>query len=231
MNRFIDHAIKNQNGFTLVEVLIGITILGFILLLTFSSLHSAGKNWAVNENKTNQIDEMRLASRFMRQYIQQTVPLVWMRSNGRQIAFQGKPDEIDFVSPLPAHRGGGGLYLLAIKTIQQTDGIHLALQYQLATPQHQSFDFSADGSQETAVLAEDMDELSITYFGKLAHESEARWYTEWRSADVLPHIVRIRIASSTNHTQWPDMLITIPAQAQDGRPEQLQYAVSTRNAL
>lgn len=220
-------AVKNKNGFTLVEVLIGITILGFILLLTFSSLYSAGKTWATNENKTNQIDEMRLASNFLRQYIQQTIPLIWISSNGRQIAFQGKHNEIDFVSPLPTHRGGGGLYLLAVKTIRQADSTNLVLQYKLTTPQNQSFEFAADDSQETAVLAEDVDELSIAYFGKLAHESKAQWYTEWRSADVLPRMIRIRIASSTDHTQWPDLYISIPAQAQDGRPEQLQYAANT----
>lgn len=214
----------DSSGFTLVEILIGLTLLSLIMLLLFSSLHTAGKSWSSGEDKITRTDELRLASQFIRQRLSQSVPIIWISKNERRIAFKGTGEEINFVSPLPAHRGGGGLYLLTLKLDSDHDQQHLVLHYRLALPDRQTFNISAQGEHESAVLAENISRIVFSYFGSTEPDEEPQWQDRWDVEDQLPKMVRIKLSPEDSLHEWPEMLVTLPSQTISGQPQFYQFA-------
>lgn len=215
--------LNRDNGFTLVELMIGMTMLGLIMLLLFSSLHMTGKSWSLAQKKIDRTDELRIATNFITTRIQQAIPIVWMDKRQREIAFKGMADEINFVSSLPAHRGGGGLHLLALKLIEEDHQKKLVLQYQSAITTKQSFDAFASGSPESIVVAENINKLEFTYFGKPDAKKDSRWNDEWSSTEQLPQIVRVSISSYEPKQNWPELNIIIRPRYVNGQTQFTQY--------
>ena len=223
--------VRLNSGFTLVEILIAMTLLSLILLLVFSSLHAAGRNWEVSAEQIEMSDELRLASQFIRKNLAQTVPLIWINKRERKIAFAGKSDEVNFVVPLPSHRGGGGLSLLTLKTGEGEEDNKLMLYYRMATPDHQSFDFNlSDNEINSAVLAENIDNVEFSYFGNEKVDdndpigNNPIWHDSWDIEDRLPLLVSLKINSTRPSVSWPEMLIAIRPQAENGQPQFYQTA-------
>ena len=234
-----------HTGFTLVEILIALTLLSLIFLLVFSSLHAAGRNWEVSAKQIEMSDEFRLASQFIRKNLAQTVPLIWINEEGllspflrslpdeaidilfeRKIAFSGNSDEINFVAPLPSHRGGGGLSLLTLKTSEDEENKKLMLYYQMAVPDHQSFDINSSDDVNSAVLVEDIDTIEFSYFGSEQADDSPDWHDNWDIKDRLPLLVRMKINTNNLSTFWPEMIIAIRSQAENGQTQFYQVAAT-----
>jgi len=214
----------NSSGFTLVEILIGLTLLSLIMLLLFSSLHTAGKSWSSGEAKITRTDELRLASNFIRQRLSQTVPIIRISKNERRIAFKGTGDEINFVAPLPAHRGGGGLYLLTLKLDNDREQQHLVLHYQLALPEQQTFNITSPEKNEPTILAGNINQIKFDYFGSTGIDEAPRWLDHWNVPDQLPQMIRVKLSPADLQNGWPEILIGMQTQAVNGQPQFFQFA-------
>jgi general secretion pathway protein J len=230
MNRLSSSNRPQSAGFTLIEILIGLTLLSLIMLMLFSGLHGAGKSWSRGEDKINRTDELRLTSQFIRQRLSQVVPIVWINKNERRLAFKGTPDALYFIAPLPAHRGGGGLYQLAIKLNREEAQQYLVLVYRLALPDQQNFDFSSPGNDESAVLAGRINRVEFAYFGNTAPDEEPQWQDRWDSTELLPQMVRIIFSPADLQTGWPEILVRIHPQAVNGQPQFFQFAGHDQDA-
>jgi len=216
-----------HSGFTLVEILIALTLFSLILLLVFSSLHAAGRNWEISAKQIEMSDEFRLTSQFIRKNLAQTVPLIWINGKERKIAFAGESDEINFVAPLPSHRGGGGLSLLTLKTSEGEENKKLMLYYQMAVPEYQSFDINySDDEINSAVLVEDIDNVEFSYFGSEQPDDTPDWHDDWNIEDRLPLLVRLKINTTERATSWPEIVIAIRSQAENGQPQFYQVATT-----
>ena len=203
------------------------TLLSLILLLVFSSLHAAGRNWEISAEQIEIADELRLTSRFIRKNLAQTVPLIWINEKERKIAFAGTSDEINFVAPLPSHRGGGGLSLLTLKTGEREEDNKLMLYYRMAVPEHQSFDINLyDNEINSVVLADAIDTIEFSYFGSENPDITPDWHDDWNIEDRLPLLVRLKINSTERSIFWPEMVIAIRPQTVKGQPQFYQTAAT-----
>ena len=63
------HKLRQARGFTLIEILVSLTLLGIIFLLLFSCLYTSNKSWIAGEKKISRNDEVRLVSHFLRRHI------------------------------------------------------------------------------------------------------------------------------------------------------------------
>ena len=102
-----------QSGFTLPEVLVGMALLGIVLVMIFTGLHTTSRSWESGVRQAQENDDYRLVLSFIRREINETIPIIYLDSNNRHVIFRGERNSLQFVSRLPAHRGGAGLYLVA----------------------------------------------------------------------------------------------------------------------
>ena len=210
-------AYKKITGFTLIEVIIAMTILSLILVLLFSTIFTANKSWRITEQKISQNDELRLVGHFIRRQISQNIPLMWIDQKDQKLIFEGKDNELNFTSTLPAHRGGGGVQLITLK-VNQTDELHhLDLYYRHASPDDSPFDKMDD--IETVTLLENIKNIEFSYFGQEKIDEDPVWRDEWQNNELLPMLISLKIHTIDESNNWPEIKIPLHSNFNKGQPQ------------
>lgn len=198
---------ESSRGFTLIEVIIAMTILSLILVLLFSTLFTANRSWQSTERRITQNDELRLVGHFIQRQISQAIPLMWIDKDERQLIFKGKNNELRFTSTLPAHRGGGGIQIITLKINQTDEANHLDLYYRYATPDASPFEENDDIEQVT--LLENIDSIELSYFGREKIDEDPVWRDEWKNDEFLPLLISLKIHTVEGNRDWPEIKIPL----------------------
>src|SRR4030043_332544 len=101
-------------GFTLVEVMVSLTVLGFILLMIFGAFRLGLSAWERGDSIKEEYQKVRIISQLISQQIKSFVPykIKTKKAEGDYLAFNGKARSLRFVSALPikAKQPGGVVY-------------------------------------------------------------------------------------------------------------------------
>lgn len=195
-----------QRGFTLLELLIGMVLLGLILTLLFGGLRLGARSWDSGDKRADDSAQLRAIQGFLRRELSQTFPLRWKNQTDTRLAFAGAPDTLKFVAPLPVQVSGGGLYLLGLELEEGEDGARLIMKRVLTNPLAK--DFSSLEQGEKSVLADHVEKLSISYFGAATEGGEPAWQEKWDDPQRLPLLVRIQVKLNDGR-DWPDLAVPL----------------------
>ena len=201
-------------GFTLIEILLAISLLSLILLLLFSALFSANRSWAATERRIAQNDELRLVAEFIQRQLAEQSPLFWAGQDDTDLLFSGARDELHFTAGLPAHRGGGGAEALTLKVSRAGGERQLALYFQPLSAAQRPFDNHHSG--ERVVLLANTARIELAYYGREEIEGQSTWRAEWRHAELLPELIGLTVYPATGRA-WPQMIIPLHARPAKGR--------------
>jgi general secretion pathway protein J len=197
-----------QHGFTLLETIVALTLLGLMLAVLSGSIRFAGQSRDAAASRIDSIDNMRIAQDFLRQTLAQAHPKRWLKAVGRPFAFRGERDELAMAAPLTARVGVGGLFLLKLSLVdaEKGKGKNLVLARVFPEPDAQEMpDFS---SAETTVLAENLAELEFAYLGRDDDASDPTWRDDWREGASMPEAVRVRIRPARG-SAWPELVVPL----------------------
>ena len=101
-------------GFTLVELLIAMTLVGLITLLLFSGLRLGTRAWEGVEAAADRTGALRVARNFLDRTLNQA-RVVSLTFDGEIISvFSGEAQALEFVAPLSEHVGIPGLYVVRL---------------------------------------------------------------------------------------------------------------------
>ncbi len=198
--------IKIASGFTLIEVIIAMTLLSLILVLLFSTIFTANKSWQSTERKIALNDETRIVAQFIQRQLTQMTPLLWSDNKKQKLLFSGKNNEISFTTTLPAHRGGGGVQLVSLKINNTDDMNHLDFYYRHAGGDVYPFD---NENFEQVTLLEDIKDIEIAYFGREKADQSPQWQDEWQNDQFLPLLISIKILGTDENQDWPELKIPL----------------------
>ncbi|MGZ4980886.1 MAG: prepilin-type N-terminal cleavage/methylation domain-containing protein [Methylobacter sp.] len=216
-------------GFTLIEVLIAMTLLSIMVVLLFSSLRICAQSWEQGENKIAEVSEVAVVYNFFQRHLSSAIPL-WndfiagdevdaanqpktgtaadsgadTENLNKTFSFQGRKNALQFVSVFPASVGRAGMQLFSIE--QQQEDKEQVLKVTL-TP----FFPLAEGeewNQEEVVLLRHVSNFELSYFGAVGDTDKYAWQDEWLKKDVHPQLVKISI-NTTDGVFWPEMVIAL----------------------
>jgi len=176
----------HARGFTLIEVVVAITLLSLIVVALFSGIHLSTTAWRKASGPLEaELDRHAVASLVRRQLAQ--LHAVYAQVEGReQTLFVGGPDRIRFVSPLPAHRGVAGLHVVEFRA---TDRGALEIGYELYRPdRHVPLDAVELGVSET--LLDETGEVGFAY-GVHDGNGGVEWLDSWTRSDTYPDLVAV----------------------------------------
>ena len=91
---------KSQpRGFTLLEVLVALSLLGLLMVLIASALIASNHTQELGERYSNRLNEVRSAQDFLRSAAQQAYPMVFLR-DAQNLAevFDGEAQQMRFVA-------------------------------------------------------------------------------------------------------------------------------------
>lgn len=194
-------------GFTLLELIIAISLVGLIMMLSYSGMRVALRSWTQAEAVIGSEDELRLVHGFLRRQLAQAQAVGNSASNPDG-AFKGTARRVDFVAPMPSGRVGvSGYYRFTLEFVQADTGLNLQVAYapDLSTT---SLD-SVTGPDHTRILVKDIESGEFSYFGTTNAFDTGSWHTLWQQDASLPQLVRVRLNTRNQSIDWPDLVIPI----------------------
>ncbi|CAM3189251.1 general secretion pathway protein GspJ [Pseudomonas floridensis] len=180
---------RTQRGFTLLEVLLVISLLGVLLVLVAGALLGANRAVLKAERYTVGLDEMRAAQAFLRSSISQALPLdTSAEDDANSGFFEGSAQRVRFVATLPGELGGGiQLHTLELKGPEGKRDLQVTFE-RIHTS---SNGITLQPWGEPQVLLHNVDTLSFSYRGLTPKGKPTGWLDDWPWPTRLPGAVRI----------------------------------------
>ena len=198
-----------QKGFTLLELLIAMTLLGMILVLLFGGLRLGVRSWDASQKQVDSLNTVRSLENFLRRELSLAYPYLWKNVPGRRVAFLGERNKLSFVAQLPSRVGGGGLYVISVEMEQRSKVQRIVWKHLPVSSQMQDFSALAETSEMVLAASElgNVEEIWLTYFGQENESAAPRWLDRWENSTRLPMLIRVQVKLS-NNAQWPDFVVT-----------------------
>lgn len=194
-----------MQGFTLLELLIGMTLVGFILVLLFAGLRLGTQSWEVGERRMVTTSRQAVVIDFVRRAFEQTYPLRWRIDGEEQLAFAGEAESVRFVGSISMHSGVLGHHLVALDLVEGEIGRDLVIRWQLPDPREPGFEFPEAENQKVLIKA--IKSMNLAYFGSQTDLEEPAWHDQWLQQKSPPELVRFQLVMENGET-WPYIVAT-----------------------
>lgn len=203
--------IRRSQGFTLLELLIGMTLVGFILSLLFAGLNLGTRSWEAGEQRMVTSSRQAVVVDFIRRAIEQTYPLRWRVGEEDRLAFAGEAESLRFVGTVAMHDGASGNHLIALDLADGETGRDLVMRWQLPDPGAPGFEPIEQA--EPKVLIKAVKEMALAYFGAQSETEDPAWHDQWLDQKTPPELIRLQLTMENGET-WPDIVAAPRARTQ-----------------
>lgn len=196
---------NKQQGFTLLELLIAMTLMGLILAILYGGLRLGMRSWEVGGQRAEQINEMRLVQDFIRRQLTQSMAVFRTDEDAERVTvFAGEPEQLTTVTPMLLFLKLGGLYVVQFDMVEEGDNGQLRMRWYPYRPNAQEEEIET----QQAVLLSGVSELKWAYFGSREDGQEPSWYERWENNQRRPELVRLSLV--VREEPWPDLVARLP---------------------
>jgi type II secretion system protein J len=183
---------SRRAGFTLIEIMIAITIFALVMAAIYSTWSSVLRGSRVGMKAATEVQRMRVSIRALEEAIGSAVMYV---DNAKYYTFatdtSGSTAYISLVARLPASFPGSGLFgdqELRRVCFYVQDGNLMLRQAPLLEATKRI------GKPYEIALAPNVSVFDMEFYDGVAN----KWYAEWMSTNQLPKMVRIALSFSPN---------------------------------
>ncbi len=200
-------AIRTSRAFTLIEVLMAISLLSVMVLLLFGTLKISAESWEKGEKKVSEVNEMAVVYNFFQRHLVASKPL-WddfTNPGVRTLGFQGNIQSLQFVSGFPASADRTGAQLFTVK-YREGVGESPSLEVTI-TPFHQVSE-GVRRTKDEITLIKGVSHFKLAYFGETPEAGQAAWQDYWLDQENPPKMVRVDIGLIRGGF-WPIMVFPV----------------------
>jgi general secretion pathway protein J len=207
---------KRDLGFTLLELVVTLTILGLVLVMVLGLLRLGSSSWERGEAKADHYQKQRIVFNLLSQQVKSSFPykIKAQKAEGDYIAFLGARDSLRFVSTfsVTAKRPEGLVFVIyrveegkdSEKLLKVFEKRVLNKDFMEETPEDEKF----------LTLLEDLSEFGFEYFQE-GEEKEAvgEWVESWDGKDKreLPSQMRMVTKWGGKKREGEETLTTLVA--------------------
>lgn len=200
-----------HRGFTLIEVLVVMSLLSLIMVAMGSSLRTMVQTETRVDERLQRIDEMRVVNNFLRQILGR-IDLIKINNSsaamGPTIQFAASASSISWVGIMPARHGAGGRYFFRLSSEETLAGKALVLRY---IPWSMQTDFPEWAQGERRILVRGSTDFKVEAEG-LPIDIQATpadwpraWQLGWSVKDAIPQ--RLRLTWADQKGTWPPLVV------------------------
>jgi general secretion pathway protein J len=206
--------VSNARGFTLLEMLIGMTLLGLIMALLLGGFRLASSSWDAAEVQSERTADDLLGRMLVRRLVTEMQPLRWNRAVNRPITMAGEREVLRAVAPLSGQAGVGGLRVIELRVerltarqdVERNGNAPMRLMLRHAPVRYDASSFADSlGDAPGQLVVGELDAVVFSYFGPERRGEAPRWQEVWTNPDQLPRLVRLHLQSKD--AGWADMVI------------------------
>jgi len=204
---------RHAAGFTLLETLMAIVLLGLLLGGAYSGIQTSVRAMHAGERLIERIDRVRTVQEFLRHQLSRILPLSYGQTDTKTYVFEGERNYMRFVAPMPGYLSHGGPYVQTLALVPGKDGMRLVFSGTMLN----GFDLREEKKSERdpVVLVDHIREGSFSYRALDEQGQLAPWSTSWDEPSLTPLLIQIDLAMQ-NGTQvnWP--LLSVPLMLDSG---------------
>lgn len=187
---------RTPDGFTLLELLLAISLLSLITASIMGGIHLGRRSWETTR-ASEALDEVESAMRatsglFAKSF---AIAIDQAQINGAELPpiFLGSAQGCRFVALSEGGAQWGGLILTEIGLDNGPAGTELAVWTKVYRPKDGLA--PARGAMKKTVILEGVTGFELAYFGAQQQDDVAGWKNGWSSPTLLPTLVSIKIAA------------------------------------
>ncbi len=204
-----------QRGFTLLELLVVMSLLSLIMVGLVSALRSMAQTESRIDQRLERLDEIRVARTFLQQTLGRVSAMTLDApgaSGKRVVSFAATPDSLSWVGIMPARPSVGGRHFFRLAIEDTATGRDLVLRFLSWTPDIAFPDWS---TAESRVLVSGISQITVQAKGMpptgqyVSQAWPVGWQDGWPVAEVLPEQVRLGLVDPQG--DWPEWNIALRA--------------------
>lgn len=188
---------RAQAGFTLIELVLAVTLLAGMLAMAWGGLGYALRAWEAGDANGHRAADLRLSENFLRRELSEMFPMRWKDPMTLKFAFDGQKQSMRFASVRPPGISAPGLSLVSLELIPGAAGRRTKdLVMRRAPPDDEAKDFAPLERADGTVLVPEVEAVEFGYFGAENDLNEPRWTDTWPYPGRMPLLVRLRVVTA-----------------------------------
>lgn len=212
---------RGSRGFTLLEVMLALLLLGLLLAGTVGAIRTAVHAMHSGEQAIDRTSRLRVAQEFIRRQVSRIMPLAFARdeNTNSNFVFDGRRDFMRFVAPMPGYLSKGGPY---VQTLSFAGNRRGGRQLLFTDQMLNGYDENVKDDEEPAVLIDQIADGRFEFRGVDEDGNLTDWSDQWDDPGVTPVMVRVVVKMMPEAgVEFPEMDIPLMLDAGAVRRPQL----------
>jgi len=186
--------LRARDGFTLLELLLAISLLSLITGSILGGLHLGRRAWETSR-ASESLDEVENALRAVASLLARSfpAPIAAQDASTGQILFAGTPNACRFIMLSEGGANWGGLLVAEIGGESSGQDLALAVWTRVYRPDA-SIDYARE-SMTRAVVLKDLVSFQLSYFGVAELGKPPVWSDKWEKRITLPRLIGVKIGA------------------------------------
>jgi general secretion pathway protein J len=205
MERTGRRKLNRQSGFTLLETLVVVVVLGFLMVGLTQGVRTGLSLWEAQTRRVGETAELDAAARILRTLLSGIVlqPSAALSTTAAgQAEFKGTATSLNFVGDLPTGLGTTRHADITLELKQE----RLVLRW---APHRHELSAAPPPEPVETELVSHVNHLDLAYWGASSLDQSPGWQAQWEGSG-MPELIRIRLALAGNdRRRFPDLIAAL----------------------
>ncbi len=194
-----------QSGFTLLEMLVALVVLGFLMVGLTQGVRAGLTMWGAQSRMVGETANLDAGARVLRRLLSgisllSAGDIVIGASSAEK--FEARPDRLKFVGDLPTGFG-------TTRRVNITLEVHEARLVLRWAPRRHELSTAPPPEPIETELIRGVERFELAYWGPPSPGEPASWQSHWDSRDI-PELVRVRLGfAKDDRRRWPDLIAAL----------------------